>query len=68
MGEVVEHEIPHTGKTSSSVGGQKTSFMPCKVFHSSFVFIVFVVICFVNATPLTMNMCLLFWSESGLIL
>ena len=33
MGEVVEHEIPYPGKISSSVGGQKTSFMPCKVFH-----------------------------------
>ena len=49
MGEVVDYEIPHTGKISTSVGGQKTSFMPCKVFIFHFLFcfiIVFLFVCY----------------------
>ena len=42
MGKLYSMKFPPHGKhISSSVGGQKTSFMPCKVFHVVFSFYCF---------------------------
>ena len=56
MGEVVEHEIPHTGKISRSVRGQKASLMPCKVF-SFFCVLFCIVFCFVVCVSFFLLLC-----------